>query len=623
MSEPLPLKPLASRLYWRGVGLAILVGWMLRIAVLDAGFFTDDYAQISMAQGVFPVPRHPLDLFTFSDGSAQDVRAMVEYGYMPWWSLENVQIALMRPLSSALIVLDTRLFGHWAPGYHLHSMLWWGLLMVSVAVVLRTVLPTRIALLALWIYALDEAHGHLIGWIANRNAVVSATFALWALFFHLRWREQGRRGAFVLSLLAFIVALSAGEMAICVLGYVAAHAVWGRGTGSLVRRLALTLPLLGLAVGYLAIHRSLGYGAYGSDMYLEPLSEPLRYLGAAAQRIPVFVGDVVTGLRAEWVINNTPYRDRLIHGGPFPPAWWRHAPDWRATQPWIGAAVLAAIVWVLRRSARAFPSPVPSTAGWLGVGSLLSMVPIVSSFPSSRLLVLAMVGGCAVLALPIAQGWHRFRMWQARRPITRGSLWIPGVLAFIHLWHAPLESRREVLGFRNLARGIAASVQELEADPEHLPGQRAILIGARDPQTSIYIPTMRAFFGLPAPRSCWPLTLDHFAHRITRPDPNTLRIRVVGGTMLTDSFELLFRTSAHPMERGHRVDLPGLQITVTKTVQGRPVEVEYRFDTPLEDERWIFWQTAPDGIDRFELPVVGERRLIPPPAIPIGPRSDG
>src|SRR5262245_3851306 len=97
----------------------------LRRDALRVGFTVDDYAQLAMMRGVYPVPRSPLSLFTFSDGSAGEVRALRDSGFYPFWSRSDLRISMCRPLSSALMWLDLALFGLHAEGYQAHSLLWW------------------------------------------------------------------------------------------------------------------------------------------------------------------------------------------------------------------------------------------------------------------------------------------------------------------------------------------------------------------------------------------------------------------------------------------------------------------------------------------------------------------
>ena len=86
--------------------------------------------------------------------------------------------------------------------------------------------PVWIAGLATLIYAVDDAHGMLVGWIANRNGLVTAVLGVLALILFIRWRREGwRPGAFTAPFV-FAVALLAGESAIAVGAYLIAYVLF-------------------------------------------------------------------------------------------------------------------------------------------------------------------------------------------------------------------------------------------------------------------------------------------------------------------------------------------------------------------------------------------------------------
>ncbi len=70
-----------------------------------------------------------------------------------------------------------------------------------------------------------------MGWLANRNALVSTTAALLGLVMHLEWREARRPWALALSLVGFAVGLAAGETALGVLAYLLAYELLGARGG--------------------------------------------------------------------------------------------------------------------------------------------------------------------------------------------------------------------------------------------------------------------------------------------------------------------------------------------------------------------------------------------------------
>src|SRR5262249_50827132 len=137
-----------------------------------------------------------------------------------------------RPLSSLTHALDHVLWPEHAVAQLAHNLLWQLLALVIAWRFFRRFLTARwIAVLALALYAFDDARGPVVGWIANRNALVALCFALPALLAHDSWRREGWSPGRWLGPAAFAAALGAGESSLAVLGYVAAHALWlDRGT---------------------------------------------------------------------------------------------------------------------------------------------------------------------------------------------------------------------------------------------------------------------------------------------------------------------------------------------------------------------------------------------------------
>ncbi len=70
--------------------------------------------------------------------------------------------------------------------------------------------------------------------------------------------------------------------------------------------------------------------------------------------------------------------------------------------------------------------------------------------------------------------------------------------------------------------------------------------------------------------------------------------------------DLLFRdVETRPFTVGERLELTGLAVEILRVEQGRPAEVAFRFDEPLESPRWrwLTWQGR--SYRPFELPPVG------------------
>ena len=88
-----------------------LVGVVLALPTLFAGWVGDDYAHIAIMEGLGAFEgREPLwDLFRFFPGDERN-RELEEVGMMPWWALPELRAAFLRPVSSLTHLVDHRLW---------------------------------------------------------------------------------------------------------------------------------------------------------------------------------------------------------------------------------------------------------------------------------------------------------------------------------------------------------------------------------------------------------------------------------------------------------------------------------------------------------------------------------
>jgi len=76
--------------------LGLLGALALRWPAVAGGYQDDDYIQAAMLDGEFWIERGPLDLFWFAGRDAVEQRALVEHGYLPWWTHPQHRVAMLR-----------------------------------------------------------------------------------------------------------------------------------------------------------------------------------------------------------------------------------------------------------------------------------------------------------------------------------------------------------------------------------------------------------------------------------------------------------------------------------------------------------------------------------------------
>lgn len=590
------------------VAVAVVLGLAVRPRVFDFGFTLDDYAQLAMLSDVYPVARGPFDLFTFSDGSSAEVRRLVQVGFYPWFAHPALRLSMWRPLSSALTWCDFQWFGLAPLGHHVHSALWWVALVTALAFLLGRVVAPGVAAAALFLFVLDETHGVMLGWLANRNAITSATAALFALGAHLRWREQGWHAGRSLSLVWYALSLLMGEYALCFLGYFVAYESLAAPAGARARVRALA-PVVALAVLYLVVRAAAGYGSYGSDMYIDPWRDPGRLLAAAPGRFATLLSDVVLAVRADWWTFGFPWMWWFVARGWAPEAWLTRIEPWRATQEALGVVALA-IAWLVYRAATGGADrEARRQLRWLGAGALLALVPLVAGFPSVRLLVAPVIGWCLVLAAWILRA---IRGWRAGAPRRFMFAACAGVFGAYHVVVPALYTWHETSFTASGARLVREVVLAAEVDEARLPTQRVVLLSGAEPTAAIYGSVIRRLYGRSAPRSMWSLNWNPSPFVLHRPEPATLIVQLHDG-MLDGPVERMFRARAATVRLGQRFVLDGLTVTLLALRGGLPTLVRFDFDRSLDDDSWVFLHPQATGLRRFPIPPVGGMVEVPSP----------
>jgi len=579
---------------------------------LDLGLAADDYMAVAVVEGSFAAPRGPLDAFNFAGGTAADVAATQRLGSVPWFAPPELRFAFLRPLSSALWLLDRALFGRELWAYHAHSIAIWALLTLAASALYRRLLPLSAAALATAIFALDQSQHMPVLWLCNRGALYALLFGVLALHAHVRWREQGVRWAPWAIAACTALSVLFGEWALAMLAYVFAYeAVAQRGP---LRERAWALLPTAVPAGLFMVARAwLGYGVRGSGTYVDPGAEPLQFLVLLSHRIPVLIADALFDLPAAWWDHGSPLRDRVLASELFSPTAWMALPEWRVYHVLLGVAATVALAIAARRLGRGLPAAERRQLSWLVLGAVLALVPVAGSFPSTRLTLAAMFGFAPAFALALRE---------LGRVLLRSGLRLPAFLALYSL-AAAIVVLQLISPLRGNLRGTIDAfavtrewVLRAELDPRRVAGQRVFLLLSSEFVSTIFFAYTWSQHGRPRPRSLYPISMAPVAHDIERTGPNELVLRALGGTFLSSAGEHMFRSPRMPLRAGDTVELEGMTIDVLRLLDGDPQALRVRFDRPLEDPSYVFLVATEQGLRRFELPAVGETRRMPLPAFP-------
>jgi len=547
----------------------------------------------------------PFDLFTFVSGDPAQRTVLLQEGVFGWWTAPDFRMSFWRPLSSLTHVVDHVLWPRSSLMEHAHSMLWFAALLGVLAALYRRLHAPWIAHLALLLYAIDDARGWVLGWTANRNALVAATLAFAALLAFDRARRDGWRPGNWLAPVLFALALLGGESALAVTAYFFAYAVFV-DEGSLSRRLGRLVPYAALSAAWLVAYKALGYGTTGGGMYLNPLDQPGPYLRALVERLPVLLAAQV-GLSVS-------------------DAWQLLTPRYQLVAYMLALMLLIVFAMVLAPLWRRQP-----LCRFWALGAVLSLPPACATFPMDRLLVFAGVGIMATIALLLAEWLEGAPQALSRiRQVTVTT--VVALLAFSHLLLAPLllPLRVLMLGYMStMAQNLEASIPKDEA----VRTKTLVILSSSAELTTFPAWMQRQVLGTPQPRHMRLLATCFSDLSVTRVNDSTLRLRPERGFLDNEMLQMA-RGLSRPFLTGDSVVLPGLLVRVNEvTADGRPAEADFDFGRPLEDPSLLWTRLRAGGtLAPWAPPPVGKTVLLPsiapkpsagPPASSSLPASSG
>jgi len=577
----------------RSAVITILAAMVLGGVSLGSGLAADDHIHqliVSGSHAVKGVSEDRVDLFRFA--TPETTPTLMNDGLFPWWANPEVNFSFWRPLTSWLHLVDHVALKDAPVLMHAHTMLWHLIGLIGLWLLYRSLLTPRwVAVLALFVYALDDARGGPMTWIANRHAVIGTALSVWSLWAFHRARTEAMTPARQLatdtaSCVLFVLGLLASQGTVSMAGYFFAHALFLQHD-NWPRRLTRLAPyaLAVLAWGFTS--RALGYGVHGSGVYVDPLGEPLRFVGVLLERAPVlWLGQLAAPWSEVW--NVLPL----------------YAP-WLMPVVMVSALVVIAVwifvlapVWRRDASTRVF-----------AVGAALATIPATAAFPADRLLTWVGIGASALIAQFLADAWSTTTPTRSLRSLTTRAVAFSAVA--LHLVLAPLLLPGRAVGARSTRNSLDLADNSISQSAD-IQDKTVVVINPPSDAHLGYLPYRRAVDQVPRPACIRWLATGVSEVTLERIDDRTLRVEQAGGFLQAMS-ERLLRAPGDPMVVGQRVTLDDFEVEIVRvTKDGRPLTVLVHFGHPLEDPRyqWLMWKDA--GLVPFPIPPIGGRVVVPP-----------
>jgi len=524
----------------------------------------------------------PFDLFTFARPGPLN-RFLTDRGILhPWWADPDCLISFFRPLSALTHDVDYALWPGSPVMAHVHGLLWYAALLAVVCRAYeRFVAPRWLAALSFLLYAIDDTHAGNVAWIANRHSFVGTALGLSALLAHDRFRRdpRGKLGP-LLGPACLALGLLSSEMAIGACAYLFSYAAFVDRGSRRSRALSL-LPYAAVVLLWRAAYHRLGYGAAGSDVYVDPGRDPAAFL----LRLPTMLAVLLQGQLGFLPSDDWPWIDHPILAG--------HA----VAFVFLFAALLGLAAYPLLARER--------TARFWCASMLGAFVPASAGMPAERSLLFSGVAAMALAAHLFAMVSERLpclparKGWRALVVFVVGLLWVRRVIV------APLNLPVHSHDFEWLAATLEQADDAIPRVPDM--GRRTLVI-VNPPSVAFasYESLVRATRGEPVPLRVRWFGAASSDMTVTRTSERAVNVRLDGG-FTRDLSDRLYSSERRPMAVGDEVELSGMTVTVTDlAANGGPAAAEFVFDEPLESPSYLWMRWDAQGCAPFSPPRVGE-----------------
>jgi hypothetical protein len=532
------------------------IGIALVLPSLAAGLFADDFIHYVLIREGHLVKQPDnislFHLFSFIDTSPERRLQLFGFSLTPWWVSEQFSLLFFRPLSELSHYIDYRFLQNHVPLMHFHSILWYALLLGLITHCYKLFCPThKVALLAFLLFIADATHGFTVAWLANRNALIAATFSLLALASHHQFRETQKLPYYILSLLSITCSFLAAEAGIVVGVLLLAYALFMDKAGPL-KGVQYLLPALAIFIIWFSLYKHYGYGAIGNRAYyIDPVESPALFL----QNLPDRMARIIA-----------------MQFNILPVHLYKPYPVFMAS---LGAFFLVALLVPLLRK------PSRSYRFFLCI-LLLSIIPITSSELQDRNMLYVGIAACPLLAELIRYLWHLPQRLLAKGLIT--------LIVLFHIIISALLMLPTSYGPKIMAQNSITAARSLPGDITN----NTILSFGIPLLDASYTAAIRRTENLPLPQQFWNVTTSTYGLQVTRIDDHHFIMENSHG--LLGGIDLMLRDMTFdPLPVGETVNMNGLLLTIDAVnAAGTPIKATLAIDPSIKPGNiaLYYWQAS-------------------------------
>ena len=527
---------------------------------LFAGLFADDFSHAVLINnpGLVLQPDNLsfFHLFSFITEDASRREQLQAISALPWWVNQEFKLVFFRPLAELSHYIDYRwIKTGWL--MHLHSLLWYALLLFLVAKVYQQFCGDKnLAILAFLFFVVDATHAFTVAWLANRNAVMAAVFSMAAILLHHQSCIEYSFKKRIASTLCIACSFLSAEVGITVGVFLFFYALILDKDGWM-RSLLKLWPALLVFIAWALIYRYYGYGASGNKAYyVNLITMPGFYLENFLQRFPQAMAIQ---------FNLLPLHLIGIRGGVL-----------------TAIGLFASVVLLLF----VFKQKQKSLTFFFAV-TVLSIVPIASAEVQERNMLFVGIAASPLLAALILYLLHMVRNTNKKiiAILASSSMFI---LLCAHLFLSALIMLPSAYGPRLFAQPAIDTALSL---PDDIEDKHIISFGTPLFQAG-FLSAIRWTAEKPIPNRFWNVATHIQGGNVKRIDEHSLLVSREAG--LLGGLDFLLRDQLiNPLTPGEKHLIKGLTIEIV-AVNKESVPIQLKITSPLslndETIKMVFWK---------------------------------
>ncbi len=228
------------------------------------------------------------NMFAFFSQKLNNLEPAVQVGTAPWWVDRELQISFWRPISALTHWIDYQIWPDSTLMMHLHSSLWFIAMFAALINFFNRFLKSTLVPLVIVLLICDYSLYEPLGWIASRNSLIAAFFAILSLIFLDKSTKCSCKKPLFISMLCLMLSLLAAESGITTIAFSMPYLIFF-DKRAFKEKLPVIITTFLVIVLWRYLYNIQGFGAQNTGLYIDPIVNISGFVKAVIARAPILI----------------------------------------------------------------------------------------------------------------------------------------------------------------------------------------------------------------------------------------------------------------------------------------------------------------------------------------------